>query len=101
VWWPVTVNVPTDGGKTVKATFNAQFEVLPAKEADEILYGKSEDHTDLLARVIVGLKGVGSEAGEELPFEEAKAQLLSITYARTALFEAYGECANGRGRAKN
>lgn len=100
--WPVTVNIPRDGGTTVKATFTARFEVIGQSEADEIIYGGADGVRDLLKRVLVGWKGVADEGGTETEFsEEARGALLDIVYARAALFEAYGRAANGKGREKN
>ena len=34
--WPVTLEIPTDGGKTEKATFDAEFKRLTQSRVEEI-----------------------------------------------------------------
>lgn len=102
VYWPVTVQIPQDGGTSQKATFEAQFEILSQDEADAVVMGRNDAHTDLLDRVLVGWKNVrGAEGEAEIPFtDEAKKQLLEIPYVRTGLMTAYAEASIG-GRRKN
>lgn len=95
--WPVTVSIPQDGGKTTKATFKADFEVLGQDELLDI----TNEGKDVLERVLTGWEGVADENGAEIPFNaEAKAQLLQIQYVRQALYAAYGELQNGRAAAR-
>lgn len=102
VEWPVTVHIPQDGGKTTKATFTAEFEVLEQAQIDDIVMGRDPEHTDLLAAALIGWKGVADEAGAELPFTpEHKRALLEITYVRTALFAAHAQLHRGEAARKN
>ncbi len=95
--WPVTVNIPQDGGKITKGTFSGEFEVL---DQDELLAVTTEG-SDLLDRVLTGWKGYCDHEGNEIPFaDEAKKKLLGIPYVRQALFAAYGEMQNGRAAAR-
>jgi hypothetical protein len=98
VAWPVTVKVPQDGGKTIKATFGAEFEIITKEEQQAIIAGDG----DLLDRQLVGWDArVKDENGEPLPFgDDAKRRLLDITYVRQALFEALGEINSGREAAR-
>lgn len=111
VWWPVEVNVPVDGGKADVQKFEAQFEVVPQKQADEIVSGAADDK-DLLARVLLGLRQekkketdedapIQDESGNPLAFEAAKALMLDEPYVRAGLYAAYWAAANGGGRRKN
>lgn len=93
-WWPVTVDVPQDHGRTQQHDFEAEFELLEQQEHDEIVA-----RGDLLERVVTGgFKGVKNETGsEDLPNgSETKAQLLAISYVRTGLARAYYEAFYGR-----
>lgn len=102
--WPVTVNIPVDGGKTQKAKFTGEFLVLSQDEIDAVVLGRDErGRVDLLDVVLTGWRDdVRNEAGEELPFtDENKAALIGIPYVRAGLFAAYGEIQNGRGARKN
>lgn len=98
VTWPVTVKIPQDGGKTTKATFGAEFEVITKDEQQAVIGAEG----DLLDRQLVGWDGrVKDEAGEPLAFtEENKKKLIDITYVRQALFEALGEINSGREAAR-
>lgn len=95
--WPVTVNVPQDGGNTVKATFTARFEVLDQAEMEKVVL----DGGDLWKRVLVDWKGVADEDGTEIAYsDEAKEKLVKIVYVRNALSAAYGELQSGRAAAR-
>ena len=95
--WPVTVNIPQDGGKTTKATFTGEFEVLDQDEMFEV----TAEGGDMLERALVGWKGYTDHEGSEIPFsDEARKKLFVINYVRVALFTAYGEINNGRAAAR-
>lgn len=95
VLWPVTVQIPQDEGKVQKAEFDAEFEILPQKEHDELM---AERPDALLDRVLVGWRRVKDEDGnQDIAFSpEKKAELLGISYVRMALLNAYYEAAGGR-----
>ena len=63
--WPVTVEVPTDGGKFDKQVFNATFKQLGRSD-----FAKLADQGDiqLLEAVVVGWNGIQDEKGKELEF---------------------------------
>lgn len=99
VKWPVTVNVPQDGGKTQKATFEAELEILTTEEADEVIAAGK----DILDVQLVGWSSgaVRDEHDQVLEYSEAaKKQLLSMSYVRTALFGALTEINTGRAAAR-
>lgn len=100
ITWPVTVQIPRDGGKTTKATFEAEFRLLDQDEFDRV-YSEGGTDRDLLARVLVGWSGVQDDAGGEMTFsDEARATLAAIPYVRQALVTAYLQCATGREAAR-
>lgn len=97
ITWPVTINVPVDGGKLMKQTFNAEFEVATQEQLDEWV----KSGVDVLDKVLAGWKGVAGEDNGDLPFnEETKKNFLSITIVRAALFNAYAEVQHGREAAR-
>ena len=98
VKWPVTVNVPQDGGRTSKATFEAHFEVITAEEQQQAI----RDGKDLLDVQLIGWNDqVKGDDDQPLAFSEAaKKALLDITYVRVALFDALGEINTGRAAAR-
>lgn len=98
--WPVTVNIPQDGGKVLSVEFDAEFEILDTDEHDELV----QSGGDLLKRVLLGWDRMMNEAGDA-PVEfgpDTKAKALKITYVRAALTLAYYEAAHGnKAKRKN
>lgn len=99
--WPVTVNIPQDGGRVVKATFDAEFRLLPQDEFAQIYTDGGNDRT-MLMTVLVGWSGIEDPAGGNLLYsEDEKARLTGIDYVRHALVTAYLECSSGKAARKN
>jgi len=98
--WPVTVNIPQDGGKTQAAEFDAEFEILPIQDHDDLV----QTGGDLLHRVLVGWDRFMNEAGDApIEFSAAeKTEVLNIAYVRAAFTLAYYEAAHGnKAKRKN
>lgn len=89
--WPVTVELPTDGGKTEKATFDAEFKRLTQARVDEIRQaverGEMRD-TDLAREAMVGWSGVVDGDGPVPYSEKARDQLLDIPMVPAAIVMA-------------
>ena len=89
--WPVTVELPTDGGKTEKATFDAEFKRLTQSRVDEIKKaverGEMTD-ADLAREALVGWSGVVDGDGPVPYSESARDQLLDIPMVATAIVMA-------------
>lgn len=99
--WPVTVELPTDGGKTEKATFDAEFKRLTQSRVDEIRQaverGEMRD-SDLAREALVGWSGV-VDADAQVPYsEKARDQLLDIPMVSTAIVMALLGSLNGAKR---
>lgn len=93
ITWPVQVEIPQDGGKTQKAGFDAELEILSQEEHDELI----RDGGDVLARTFRGAKRLQDESGQPLECTDAvRQQLLGISYVRVALLKAYYEAFHGR-----
>lgn len=101
--WPVTVHIPTDGGRFTKATFDAELKTLPQERIDQYLTGGGDTtEQDFLNEVVIGWKGVTDDAGNDVPYsEEAKLKLLAISYVRTALVRAFFDSITGGAKRKN
>lgn len=101
--WPVTVELPTDGGKTEKATFDAEFKRLTQSRVDEIRQaverGEMRD-ADLAREALVGWSGVVDENGQVPYSEKARDQLLDIPMVSTAIVMALLNSLSGA-RRKN
>lgn len=98
VWWPVTVEVPQDGGKTKKQYFDAELTIPEQKEHDDLVVAGG----DVLEQYLTGnFKRARNEDGtEDLPNgEETKAALLRISYVRNGLLAAFYQAYHGRAPA--
>lgn len=68
-FWPVNVEIPKDGGKFEKFSFEAQFKQLPQSRIKEVFGDSSEvKDVDFCKESMVGWKGVKDENGEDVPF---------------------------------
>jgi hypothetical protein len=95
--WPVTVNIPQDGGKVVKATFTC--DVRRCSRPRGARRDRERAATcSTRARRLEGRRGRGRPGARLL--DENKKKLLGITYVRAALWVAYNELQNGRAAAR-
>lgn len=100
VKWPVTVDVPQDGGSTRPARFTVEFHLLDQSVIDAALTEARGD-AEFLIGVMQGWDGVADEDGNPLEFSDASARrVLDIPYVRNAVLRAYFEAVSG-GRRKN
>jgi len=91
-YWPVEVNIPTDGGKHDKQTFDAQFKRVSQTRLQEMRQeiedGKATD-AGFVREVMVGWRGV-TDRGTEVPFSETTlAQLLDIPTVEASIVMAF------------
>jgi len=89
--WPVTLEIPTDGGKTEKATFDAEFKRLTQSRVEEIRAsverGEMRD-IDLAREAMVGWSGVVDSDGAVPYSESGRDQLLDIPQVASAIVMA-------------
>lgn len=89
--WPVTVDVPTDGGRSEKSTFDARFKRLTQTRMDEIRKSISNaeiNDADLAREVLVGWAGVVDDGGDVPYSEAARDRLLDIPMVSAAVVMA-------------
>lgn len=91
--WPVTVEFPTDGGKTERQTFDAEFKRVSQTRINEIRERiEKGDITDpeLARDVLVGWNGVHDSSGDSVPFSErARDMLLDVPLVASAVVLAW------------
>lgn len=91
--WPVTFDVPVDGGRHERQTFDGEFKRLPQSRIREI--GEQIDSGEVTdasvaAEVLVGWSGVTDDGGKEVPFSQsALQQLLDVPMLAAAIVLAY------------
>jgi len=91
VKWPVTIRKPIDGGKVENNKIEVEFEILATD-----VFEQANKEGDFLDRVLIAINTPIFQGETELAFEAAKKSLLRISYARTALTEAYFTASSGR-----
>jgi hypothetical protein len=91
--WPVTFDIPVDGGRHERQTFDGEFKRLPQSRIREIGQQiESGDVTDaaIAAEVLVGWSGVTDDQGKEVPFsQKALEQMLDVPLLATSVVMAY------------
>ena len=100
--WPVAFDIPVDGGRHQRETFDGQFKRLPQSRilaiGKEIELGEITD-IELAREVLVGWAGVTDDATKEIPFsQKALEQLLDVPMLATAIVTAYFESLKGAKR---
>jgi hypothetical protein len=114
--WPVSIDVPVDGGRYEKLSFDAKFRRIPqdrtealtllaVKNAQQLQMGQEpeKDGTDraVAEEVLEGWAGVIDDDGEEVPFSTTALQsLLVFPGAASAIVLAWYDSINGK-KAKN
>lgn len=96
--WPVTVEVPIDGGRFEKQTFDAIFKKMSRSAFNDLLDKGDEALVD---GILEGWDGIKDEEGKDIPFsQKAKKELLDDNYVMKALIQAYADSIVGA-QAKN
>lgn len=103
-WWPVSVNLPADGGRFEKQTFDVEFARLKVSESDRLvadIVGGTRTELDGFRDLVKGWRGVLDD-GAEVPFTDgALQQLLEIPTIGPAILSAFKEAISGQARTKN
>jgi len=112
--WPVPFEVPTDGGRFLKQSFDAEFKRptqtriveiqesvmarLRAIQNDQDTEGMITDQ-QIAGEVLVGWSGIDDGEGGEVPFsEKAKAQVLDVPSVAASIVEAFFDSLKGAKR---
>ncbi len=102
--WPVSVDVPTDGGKQSKQTFDGTFKRLPQSRVLDIRTQAGADQVndvDIAREVLIGWAGITDAQGDDVPFSEGmRDRLLDVTGVASAIVRAWMESITG-GKRKN
>lgn len=100
--WGITVEMPADGGRVEKQTFDGSFKRVSQTRLGEIQKSIEQNEMrdiDLAREVLVGWKGVIDANGEEVPFSEtARDQLLDIPMVAAAVVIAFMQSLTGAKR---
>tara|TARA_B100001063_G_scaffold65360_1_gene59356 strand:- start:10086 stop:10430 length:345 start_codon:yes stop_codon:yes gene_type:complete len=100
--WPVSVDVPVDGGKHERVTFDVEFKDLTQSRLLEIAELSAEGNltdVEIAREVIMGWIGIEDEDGKELSYSITKRdELLDVPMLATAIAGAYLESKQGAKR---
>lgn len=105
--WPVSFDVPVDGGRHERQTFDGEFKRMPQSKIGPIVaelqrledLGELERITEIAAEVLVGWSGVSDDNGKEIPFsQKALEQLLEVPFLAVAVLKAYMDSIKGAKR---
>jgi len=91
--WPVPVELPADGGRFSKHTFDAKFKRLPQDRIRDIMekiQANEIDDDTLCREIMIGWDGVQDAKGEEIPFSESSLNvLLNVQMVAAAVVSAW------------
>ena len=91
--WPVSVDVPVDGGKFKKETFTAVFKKMSRSRFQDLV---EQGEDALIGEILEGWEGIKDEEGEAVPYSKsAQAELCDDPYVLRALINAYSDSLGG------
>ena len=105
--WPVAFDLPVDGGRHERQTFDGEFKRLPQSKIGPMVAEmmKLEDLGDLdplneiAAEVVVACSRVTRDDGKEIPYsQKALEQLLEVPFLAVAVLKAYMDSIKGAKR---
>jgi hypothetical protein len=105
--WPVAFDIPVDGGRHERQTFDGEFKRLPQSRVGPMVaelqqledLGDLERLTELAKEVLVGWAGVTGDDGKEIPYsEKAVGQLLEVPLLAVSIIKAYMDSIKGAKR---
>ncbi len=101
VGWPVTINVPQDGGTTKPVLFTGTFDVISSKEFNAFYEPGGKNDMGVALRVLKGWdKRLVDEANKPVEFsEKIRESFLETPFQLIAVVNAYIELSQGRAAA--
>ena len=100
--WPVSFDIPVDGGRHQRVTFDGVFKRVSQSRLREIGQLIQEDQlteAELVSEILVGWSGITDDSGKDVPFSQAALQqLLDVPMLATAIITAYFSSLQGAKR---
>lgn len=99
--WPVIISVPQDGGGVRQHEIDVDYVLLPQEQYDSAIEtareGSGNSDIDILKRVVRRVGQIADADGNALDYTpELLDRLLSKTYVRVALINAYWDANAGK-----
>lgn len=99
--WPVSVELPNDGGRFEKQTFDAEFKRIPQPRVERIIQDSQDGNIrdrQIIEELVIGWKGV-TDGENELPFSQKNlGMLMDIPGVERATIMAWLESLTGAKR---
>ena len=100
--WPVSHDMPVDGGKHARYTFEAEFKRITQtriREIDEQIKNNTIDEIEFLKEVLLGWDGINDEDGNPIKFsQKALAQVIDVPMLATSISKAFFDSIAGAKR---
>jgi glyoxylate carboligase len=97
--WPVTFDLPVDGGLHETQTFDVQFKRMPQKWIREIakkIDAEKVTDTEVAREILAGWAGIIDDTGKDIPFsQKTLEQILDIPTLSGAVVLAYFKATAG------
>jgi hypothetical protein len=105
--WPITFDVPVDGGRHERQTFDGEFKRLSQSKIAPMVaelqkledLGDLDRITEIAGELLVGWSGVTGDDSKEIPFsQKALDQLLEVPFLAVAVLKSYMDSIKGAKR---
>lgn len=91
--WPVSFDLPVDGGQHEEQTFDVQFKRMPQSWIADISQKMDADEVkswDVAREIVIGWSGITGDDGKDIPFsQKAFDQLLDVPTVAVAIVTAF------------
>lgn len=102
--WPVSFDIPVDGGRFQRVTFDGVFKRVSQsrlREIGQLIQDEQITEAEVATEILVGWSGITDDDGKEMPFsQKALAQLLDVPMLAGVIATTYLESHQGA-RRKN
>jgi len=97
--WPVTFDVPVDGGRHQRQSFDGEFRRVSQsriREMGQLIESGDMTDSEIASEVLVGWAGINDDDGKEVPFSQGALEcLLDVPMLATAIATAYFSSLSG------
>ena len=100
--WPVSHDMPVDGGKHERHTFDAEFKRITQsriRQMGEQIENNEITESELVTEVLLGWDGINDEDGNPIKFsQKALAQVIDVPMLATSISKAFFDSIAGAKR---
>jgi len=100
--WPVSIDIPVDGGKHQRHTFDGEFRRITqsrVREMGQLIEAGDLNDVDVVNEVLIGWDGIDDDDGNPVKFSKvALSQLVDVPLVATAIATAFFDSIAGAKR---